>query len=481
MQSFYQTLRNAGALAIIAALGGCATIPHLGTAPVIRPASVLAADRTLAAGTAQWPTDKWWLVYNDAQMTALIEGALAGSPSLAIAQARFRAADATLRQARAAQLPQLGARAAAGIAKQSYNNGIPAEFVPRGWNETGSASLSLGHDLDLWGGKRAGTRTALSESEAAALEIEQARLVLATGIAAAYAQLTALSAARTVAEAAVTLRSDTEALVRSRVANGVDTEVELAQAQAAVPAARGDVLAIDEAIIIVRHQIAALLGKGPDDGLDITIGKAPLAMHDLPAGVTTDLIGRRPDIRAARARVEASAGRIGQARAGFYPSVNISSLIGYQALGFGNVFALGSSFGNAGAAISLPIFDGGVIAGRYRQARAGHDEAVAIYDRVVVDAFREVADAAATRQSLTRRLGEARAAAAQAERGYAIARQRYEGGLSAYLEVLAAGQAVLAARRTRVDLESRGFVLDVALVRALGGGLSPVSAASSAG
>jgi NodT family efflux transporter outer membrane factor (OMF) lipoprotein len=288
-----------------------------------------------------------------------------------------------------------------------------------------------------------------------------------------------LNAARQVAQAAVTLRTDTETLVRSRVANGLDTEAELAQAQAALPAARGEVLAIDETIVTVRHQIAALLGQGPDRGLDIMIGANPPVIHDLPAGVTTDLIGRRPDIRASLARVEASNARIKVAKAAFYPSINISALIGFQALGLGNVFSSGSSFGNAGPAISLPIFDGGAIAGRYAQSRAGYDEAVATYDRAVVGAFREVADVVAARQSLVERLREANASLAQSERGYAIARQRYQGGLSTYLDVLTAQQSVLIARRSVAELTTRGFSLDVALVRALGGGFSPASTIAS--
>ena len=480
MNTLYNSLRNASLSALMIGLAGCATVPNLGTAPVVKPASELATSRSLPQGSAQWLADKWWLGYNDAALTGLIDEALAGSPDLAIAQARFRAANAVVSQARAAQLPSVTAQASGGVVKQSYNNGIPANFVPKGWNETGSASVGLSFDLDLWGGKRAGARAAMSEADAAALEVEQARLVLATGIADAYAQLVQLNTARQVAQASVTLRTDTETLVRNRVANGLDTEAELAQASAALPAARGEVLAIDETIVTVRHQIAALLGKGPDRGLDIVIGANPLTIHDLPANVMTDLIGRRPDIRASLARVESSNARIKVAKAAFYPSINISALIGFQALGLSNVFSSGSSFGNAGPAISLPIFDGGAIAGRYAQSRAGYDEAVATYDRAVVGAYREVADVVAARQSLVERLREANASLAQSERGYSIARQRYQGGLSTYLDVLTAQQGILVARRSVADLTTRGFVLDVALVRALGGGFDPATAVASA-
>ena len=480
MNTLYDTLCSASLCALIIGLAGCAAVPNADVKPVVRLASELATARSLPAGTAQWPTDKWWLTYNDAGLTKLIEEALVGSPDLAIAQARFRAAGALVRQARAAQLPQLTAQASGGIVKSSYNEGIPAEFVPRGWNDTGDASIGLSFALDLWGGKRAGARAATYDADAAALEVEQARLVLATGIAEAYAQLVQLDAARQVTQSAVTLRADIEKLVRDRVANGLDTQAELAQAQAAVPTARGEVLALDEAIMVVRHQIAALLGQGPDRGLDIAIGANPPVIHDLPADITTNLIGRRPDIRASLARVEASDSRTKVAKAAFYPSINIRALIGFQALGLGHVLSSGSTFGNAGPAISLPIFDGGAIAGRYAQLRAGYDEAVATYDRAVVGAFREVADVVAARQSLVGRLGEAKVSLAQSDRGYAIARQRYEGGLSTFLDVLTAQQGVLTARRSVADLTTRAFALDVALVRAIGGGFSPASTTASA-
>ncbi len=458
--------------AIATSLAGCATVPNLGAAPVVRPTTAFAAVQSLSTGSARWPVDRWWVAYNDNTLTQLIDDALAGAPDVAAAQARLRAALAIAGQARAVQLPQLAVQGSGGLVTQSYNNGIPAAFVPRGLNNTGSATATLNFDLDLWGGKRAGARAARSDADAAALEVEQVRLILATGIADAYARLVQLNAQRQVASASVALRIDSETLVRNRVANGLDTQAELAQAQAAVPAARGDVLAIDETIVIVRHQIAALLGQGPDRSLSIVIGPNPPLIQELPSGITTDLIGRRPDIRASIARVEASRDRIQVAKAAFYPSINISALIGFQALGLGNLFSSGSTFGNAGPAISLPIFDGGTIAGRYAQSRASYDEAVAAYDRAVVGAFHEVADVVAARRSLVERLREANDSLAQSERGYTVARQRFEGGLSTYLDVLTAQQGTLVARRAVAELGTRGFTLDVDLVRALGGGFN---------
>jgi NodT family efflux transporter outer membrane factor (OMF) lipoprotein len=469
-------------LAVPLLFSACAPVPQLGARPEVRAGDSYAASQTFApaAAASAWPATNWWADYGDAQLTALIEEGLADAPDLAAAAARLRSAQAFAQQAGAARLPSIGVDASATEAKQSYNNGIPAAFVPQGWNDSGRIAASLSFDLDLWGKNRAALAAATSDAEAARIELEQSRLVLSTNIAGAYADLARLAAERRVQENALSVRTQTQKLVADRVAAGLDTRAELKQADSAVPAARADLAATDEAIGLTRNRIAALLGKGPDRGLTIALPAAPAEARSLPAGVTTDLIGRRPDVAAARARVEAAASRIKVARADFYPSVNLSALIGFQSLGLSNLFDSGSTFGQAGPAISLPIFRGGQLAGQYKGARASYDEAVANYDGVVATAFREVADAVTSQRSLGTRLSESRQALADSEAAYSIARQRYEGGLSTFLDVLTAEERALQNRQIVVDLEARAFTLDVQLVRALGGGFSNNIAATPA-
>ncbi|SRR5258706_2428755 len=171
-------------------------------------------------------------------------------------------------------------------------------------------------------------------------------------------------------------------------------------------------------------------------------------------------------------RVEAAAKRIDQARAAFYPNVNLTAFIGVQSLGLNLLTNGGSLIGSVGPAISLPIFDGGRLRGQLRGADADYAEAVANYDRTVAQAFQDVADAAVSQNALGAQIdctGEAVDAAREAWR---IQNNRYEGGLSNYLDVLTAEDNLLASPRTQSDLQSRSFTLDVALVRALGGGYS---------
>jgi len=464
----------AAALALL--LSSCAAVPKLGQSPEMRTAQSVASGESFApvvSSAAIWPDGAWWQGYHDAQLTALIEEGLAGAPDIDAAMARLHQADGYRQQAGAALLPQIDGNASLGGEKQSYNNGIPPAFVPKGWTSTGSTSLNLSFDLDLWGKNRTNLRAAASDAEAAALDLAQARLLLSTNIASAYADLNQYFAERDVEVNAVALRTDTQKLVANRLAIGLDTRAELKQADSAVPSEQAKLAQIEESIGLTRNRIAALLGKGPDRGSTIQRPSLSFAARAVPADVTTDLLGRRPDVASARASVESDAQRIKAARADFYPSVSLSALVGFQSLGISNLFLSGSYDGQAGAAVSLPIFHGGEIAGKYRVARASYDQAVASYNGNVITAYHDVADAVTSQSMLGIQLARSRQSLADAQEAYSIARQRYEGGLSDYLTVLTAQDSVLTEQRTVVDLEARAFSLDVALVKALGGGATP--------
>ena len=462
---------------LLAALltSACATMPAATPARVAKAPEAYATAQTLpASDTAAWPADAWWKAYGDAQLDALVDEALTGSPTLAQAEARLRRAQALANQAKAAQLPSVSANGGVERAKQSYNNGIPPDFVPQGYNDYGRLSLDFSWELDFWGKNRAAVAAATSEARAAQADAAQARLMLATSVAAGYADLARLYAERDVAERSVALRLETLNLVSDRVTNGLDTRGELRQAEAGPPNARAELAAVDEQIAQTRNGLAALLGAGPDRGLAIARPSvANLKPFGLPANLAADLIGRRPDIVAAKWRAEAASKRIGQAKASFYPNVNLAAAIGVQSLHLSSLFDSGSDVGSVGPAVSLPIFEGGRLKANLRAAEADRDGAVAAYDSAVTQALRDVADVAASERALNTRLAESRAALAANEDGFRIARLRYQGGLSTYQNVLIAELAVLAQRRAVADLESRALTLDVALVRALGGGFAP--------
>ncbi len=453
------------------ALSACATLPPAAPARVAKAPETYAVSQALAGPDRDWPADAWWTAYGDTQLDGLMGEALAGSPTLAAAEARVRRAQSLAAQARAQQLPTVSANGSVTEQKQSYNNGIPAEFVPQGYNAYGQVTLNFNWELDFWGKNRAAVAAAVSETRAAQADAAEARLMLSTNIAAAYADLARLYAQRDVAERSVALLSETSKLVQDRVLNGLDTLADQRQAEAGPLQAKSDLAAIDEQIALTRNQLAALAGAGPDRGLAIARPSATaLKPIGVPAQLAASLVGRRPDVTAARWRAEAATSRIKEAKAAFFPDINLAAFVGAQALHLDKVFASGSDIGSVGPAVSLPIFNGGSLRAGLRGAEADRDEAVASYDAAVTEAFRQVADVVASARSLGTQLADSRAALAASEDAYRIAKLRYQGGLSTYPAVLLVEQDVLSRRRSVADLESRALTLDVALVRALGGG-----------
>jgi len=457
--------------ACVLIMAGCATLPDPDAGPSMQPIERYASARTFTAPTVQWPRDAWWTSYGDPQLNTLVDEALAGSPSLAVARARLAQALAVAQVSGAALSPQVGTSASVSEQKQSLNYLSPRAVTPNGWNDYGRASLDFSWELDFWGKNRAALAAATSEVEATRADEAQARLTLAAAVVASYAELARQHAARDTAQAARDVRAKTAELFRRRHDNGLETLGSVKQVESRRASAEADLLAIDEQLLLQRHRIAALLGAGPDRGLQIAPPSVNLAQpFGLPAELSAQLLGRRPDVVAARLRAEAAASRIQQSRAAFYPNVNLVAFVGVQSIGLDMLTKSGSSIGGVGPALSLPIFDGGRLRGQLRGAEAEYAAAVANYDRAVVQALQEVADAATSRQALDGQSMRTDEAVDAARDAWRIQSNRYTGGLATYLDVLTAEDALLANLRVQTDLQTRSFALDVALVRALGGG-----------
>ena len=455
------------------ALSACASLPSSTSSPAVKPATAYAAERSFAAATGAWPAADWWSAYGDPQLDRLITEALAGAPTLAQAQARLHRAVANADAARAAGLPSLTATGGIAEAKQSYYQGIPPQFVPKGYIGTGNVSLDFNWELDFWGKNRAALAAATSDAQAAAVEAAEARLMLSTSVATAYADLSRLYAEREVAARRIDSQDQTSALVADRVNNGLAAVAEQREAEAEPLQSQAEFTSIDEKIALVRDEIAALVGQGPDRGLAIERPAASVPKaFGLPANLPAELIGRRPDIVAARWRAEASASRIKRDKAAFYPNVNLVGLIGVAALPVHDLTKSGSEVGSIGPALTLPLFEGGRLRANLADSEAARDEAIATYDAAVVEALRQVADVATSFRSLSVELRQSNAALAASEDAYRMAGVRYRTGLSPYSALLQVEQGVLLRRRAVADLQARAFALDIALVRALGGGFS---------
>jgi len=457
-------------IAVFGLLSACAGVPDLGPKPVPAAAESFATSTSFAETAGAWPVEGWWQGFGDPGLDRLIDEGLKGSPDIAVAAARVRAADALAQQAGAALGPRLGVEAGAGGVQQSKTMGIPPQFVPEGIQDTGHVAATFAFDLDLWGRNRAALAAATSEAEAARVDEAQARLMLTTGIASAYADLAGYYDALDVAKEALRIRGASAQISTDRTRAGLDNMASQRQAESRTASARGDIVALEEAIALTRNRLAALVGAGPDRGLAIARPQLAASQADLPPSAGIDLVGRRPDIVAARLRAEASAKRIDVARADFYPNISLSALVGFQSLGLSNLFDAGSKYGNGGAAISLPIFDSGRLQGRYRGARADYDVAVATYDRTLIAALRDIADITQSRAATTRQLADRREALRTASEAANLAGLRYRAGLSNQLAQLTAEDSMVALSRAVADLEARKRTLDIALIRALGGG-----------
>ncbi len=468
-------------------LTGCAAFDGSKTRSNLRQPDSYAVARTFGeANTAQdpvavaWPSDTWWKNFGDPQLDALIDEALAGDGvgPLRQAEARLRNAQAVVRGAQAREYPSLALNAGSNRERYTENYIYPPPLGGATYT-LNRATLDLGYDLDFWGKNRAAISGARSQAQATQADGQAARLAVTTSIARGWFQLQRLYALRDVTLQAIRQRDDTLGLARQRFDAGLDTNAELRQAEALLPAARVDLAQIDESIGLVRNQIAALLGKGPDRGREIGIPHGTgTAMVALPTTLPAELLGRRPDLVAARWRVEAARSQIDVAKAQFYPNINLVASAGFLAFGASNFLNAGSRDLSAGAALTLPIFEGGALRANLAGRNADYDVAVEQYNTVLVDAVRDVADQIVSIQSVNAQFADQELARVKTEEAYDVAVIRYRAGLTTYLTVLNAQTAVLQQERADAELRARVLDLDVALTRALGGGYR-VDAAST--
>lgn len=431
----------------------------------------LASTKSFDAKNGVWPSNNWWQSYNDTQLNSLIEQGLKNSPDLSIAVARVAQSNAYVKVAASPLYPQLGANAEATSQKQSYNYLMPGAYTPQGWQDYGQGTINLNWEIDFWGKNRAALAAATSESNAAKTALEETKLIVTSSIALSYAKLAELYAVRDSIEETIKIRIKALKLFEERYKNGIENKASVSESQARLATAEGELLSTDEQIAVVKNQIAALIGAGPDEGLKITRPSANvLNKYTLPDDISLNLIGRRPDIVAAKLQTEAKASRIKVREAAFYPNVNLSAFIGLQSLGLNNLTNAGSDFGSVGPAIYLPIFTGGRLTGELKNAEAAYDEAVANYNKTLTHALEEVANVGVGQKMLNGQIKTAQNGANAANDAYKIAKTRYERGLSSYIEVLYASDNLQSSERNLARLKARSLILDIEMKKALGGG-----------
>jgi len=455
-------------LAVLAAavlLMGCATPTAAPPSAPLTQASQLGA----AATTTPWPDARWWVRYGDATLDQLVDQALAGQPSLRVVQARIRVADAAVHAADAARAPH-GALSADAIYQRFNENGIYPPPLAGSTRWTADVRAGVNWELDLFGRQRAALDSAIGQWRAAQADAQAARVLLAANVAGTYFNLARLIEARTVSIDALQQREQVVGIVRQRISAGLDTQVDLKQAEGLVAQSKVEIEALGDAIGRTRHALAELVGVGPQTFDALAPALHPIASGAVPDSLPADLLGRRADLVAQRWRVEAATRDSEVARTQFYPNVNLSAFVGLSSLGLNRLLDSGSLVYGAGPALQLPLFDAGRLQANLDARRADVDASIEAYNGALLRALREVADELTGLRSIERQQIAQRDATAAANAAYDLAVQRYRAGLGNFLVVLAAQTNVLTQRLADTDLKARHLASEVALVRALGGG-----------
>jgi NodT family efflux transporter outer membrane factor (OMF) lipoprotein len=454
-------------------VAGCASMKGIAPEASLRDANTLATQRALEGAivsNAAWPATDWWKSFDDPQLDALIDEALAGSPTLKVAEARMRKALAAADVAKAPLYPQVEGSFSS-IRQRFSGHGLTPPPAAGTWNTVNQLQVTLGWELDFFGKNRSAYESAVGQAKAAEVDLHAARLALSAAIAQAYVELQRAYLQLDVAQKALAEREQIYTLTRDRNDAGIDSRLELKQAESALPATREEIVRLQETIQLTRNQLAALLGQGPDRGLAIARPTATaLTPVALPSIVPAELLGRRPDLVSQRWRIEAARKEIDSAKAEFYPNVNLLAFIGLQSLGGAGFLSAASRTLGAGPAITLPIFEGGRLRANLAGKDADYDVAVEQYNQTLADAMRDVVDQLASFRSVDEQRAQQKQALATTQEAYNLALLRYREGIGNYLQVLSAEQPWLVQQSLDADLQARELALSISLARALGGG-----------
>jgi NodT family efflux transporter outer membrane factor (OMF) lipoprotein len=449
---------------LTAVLYGCATPPRGET----QHAAIVDLSQGLTGAAAVPAAQSWWQGFGDAQLDQMIRQALSDNPGLVQAAARLRLAEAQAQAAHAAQLP--GAKLTGGETRLKIPSGFPQAIAGGQTVWLGDLGAVLSWDLDLWGEHADAAAQARALATAAGLDIENARLLLTGALVQSYIDLYRSYALADIAERAEAQRSNILAIARQRVDAGLDTRVEVREAEGALPQARLALTQAQSAQALAVHQLAALGGRGADAYAGIARPQLELdAALPLPSELPVNLLARRPDVIAARARIDAADASKRAAKAAFYPNITLTALAGFASFSITDLISAKSFGYGAGPGLSLPLFDGGRLRAQYRGSEAGLDLAVANYDDTVVRAIHQAADQLSLIDSLVAQQAQQRESLNAAEEAYRLAEERYRAGLAGYLTVLNVETEVLNERRQQVDLGASLALARVSLLLAVGG------------
>jgi multidrug efflux system outer membrane protein len=462
-------------------LAGCAAVgPDYKRPAIGLPGAYPDAPADLVPTAAISP--EWWKLYGDAKLDQLVASALERNADVRLAVARIEEADAILREAGAAFLPEIDLGGTPQRQRISARTATPIPpSIPLVRNDI-RLTLGTSFEIDFWGK----LRRAIEATRALALSSRYAREVVTLSLASlttqAYFSLRSLDAQIAFTRTTLASREETLAMVRNRAQGGIASDLEVNQAELARADASIQSRELQRQRALLEHQLAALAGQ-----LDLALDAGDLLALPLPplppAGLPSALLERRPDVQQAEQQLVAANAQIGIAKAAMFPTISLTAYAGGQSTALSSALTSGAGIWSLGFGLGLPLFDAGRFAARTQAAEARQRQAVAGYQRAVETAFREVADALTSVQQSTAAEQDLQTRVTAARNALRLARLRYESGYSAYLEVLDAQRATNEAELGFVRNRQQRLSASIDLMKALGGGWlrdqMPVSGAAA--
>ena len=464
---------------LILTLSACSLAPPLKT-PVVPAADAYKeiGPWTQAEPADRLPRDSWWALYGNTELDDLEKRLISGNPTLAAAFANYAQARALADQARAGLFPTLGLSASTQRNRESVNAPLRGPTTPTYFNSN-TLGGSVSYELDLWGQIRNEVAAGEANAAASAADLENARLSLIAQLVQDYIQLRSLDRDSAILNETVKAYARALSLTEQRHDAGIAPGLDVAQAQTQLNAALSQEAQTLAQRALMEHAIAALLGVSAST-FSISPEIVAIQLPQIPSGVPSTLLERRPDIAGAQRRMIAANANIGVARAAYFPTLTLGGQGGFQSTAASNWLSAPSSFWAIGPNALLSLFDGGLRRAQVAQARAEFDASAANYRGTVVGAFQQVEDSLATLNHFHDASVDEKAAVDAAQRTLDFSMALYKQGATDYLTVVTSQTALLQTQLEALNLDTLQLTASVDLIRALGGGWEDSPRASSA-
>ncbi len=416
----------------------------------------------------QLPKGKWWEIYGDPQLNSLEETITVSNQNLKVAYQQYMVARDLVKEARSQLFPTVAVQPSGSRNQLSQNRPNVVATSTSLYSDT-VLPAELSYEVDLWGQVRRTIEASRENAQASAGDLENISLSLHSELAFDYFSLRGLDLQKQLLDATVTDYEKALQLTQARFHGGYASDVDVEQAETQLETTRAQDIEVGVARAQFEHAIAVLTGQPAST---FSIAQSPLTASppEIPLGLPSELLERRPDIAASERRVAAANAQIGIAMAAYYPQISLSVAGGVESTAIGALFSGPSALWSVGGSAVQTIFDGGRRRAVTQQARDNHDAMVASYRENVLEAFQQVEDNLAAERLLDQELARQQLAVASARKSVDLSTARYKRGITTYLEVLTAQSIALSDERTAADLVTRRMTASVLLVKALGGG-----------